>query len=71
VKLYTLGQPRVGNEAFSDYVFATLPDRYVRVTHYNDAVVQVPPVLLKFKHAGNEVWYKSSTYDGAYIECEN
>ncbi len=71
VLLYTLGQPRVGNAIFSDYVYSVLPNRYVRITHHNDVVVQVPPESFGFKHAGNEVWFKSSSYDGNFKECEN
>lgn len=63
ITLYTYGQPRVGNKVFSDLLFKSLSNRYVRVTHYDDTVAHVPPLISFFKHAGNEVWYKSKTYD--------
>jgi predicted lipase len=71
VTLYTYGQPRVGNTAFSDLLFQELTNKYIRVTHYDDTVAHVPPLVSYFKHAGNEVWYKSKNYDGYYIECAN
>ncbi len=46
---YTFGSPRVGNQAFSDYVFSQFPNGlYQRVTHYNDVVPHVAPHFLSF-----------------------
>ena len=71
MSLYTFGQPRTGDGDLADYVFTLLPNNYLRVTHYDDMVAHVPPLLSGFQHAGNEVWYKSSNHDGHYIECAN
>lgn len=48
-KLYTFGQPRVGNLALSNYIGAQFPDAY-RVIHYADMVVHVPPQNLNYNH---------------------
>jgi Lipase (class 3) len=71
VTLYTYGQPRCGNEKFSDLLFSKLDGKYIRVTHYDDTVAHIPPLISYFKHAGNEVWYKSKTYDSYFVECSN
>jgi hypothetical protein len=45
---------------------------YSRVVHFTDPAVDVPPILLGFKHAGNEIWYFSPlSSDLKYIECVN
>jgi Lipase (class 3) len=71
VTLYTYGQPRVGNPAFSDYIFTKLDGSYVRVTHYDDTVAHVPPRVGGFKHAGNELWFKNKAMDSVKQECPN
>lgn len=67
--VYTYGEPRNGNPAWSSYVDSQLPN-YYRVTHYNDGVPQIPPAILDFKHHGTEYWLSqsgtnspSTTYD--------
>jgi len=71
VSLYTYGQPRCGNEKFSNLLFSQLDGHYIRVTHYDDTVAHIPPLISFFKHAGNEVWYKNYNHDGIYMECAN
>ena len=71
VTLYTYGQPRVGNEAFSDYIFSVLNKSYVRVTHYDDTVAHVPPRISGFKHAGTELWFVNKEMDAEKKECIN
>jgi hypothetical protein len=70
---YTFGSPRVGNQAFTDYVFSLYPHGgYQRVTHYDDAAVVVPAMAIGFSHAGDEVWYSSSDFNNlAYTVCRN
>ncbi len=71
-RFYTYGSPRVGNQAFSDYLTQFFQDGlYSRVTHYNDMVPHVPPPLVGYNHAGNEVWYMNYGEDLSYKECEN
>ena len=64
VTLYTFGQPRVGNPEFSNYVFSQLPQSYIRVVNYDDAVAHIPHRVQGYKHAGNEVWYKHKNFNG-------
>jgi len=44
MKLYTFGQPRVGNKQFDGVVKKLIPDAF-RVTHNKDLVVHVPPCI--------------------------
>ena len=71
VTLYTYGQPRVGNEAFSNFIFSILDGSYVRVTHYDDTVAHVPPRITGFKHAGNELWFLNKAMDDNKKEYPN
>lgn len=54
--LYTLGQPRVGNQNFANYLDAQFPN-YYRIVHNTDPVPHVPQSILGFKHGGHEIWY--------------
>lgn len=53
--LITFGEPRVGNQAFSNY-YASVSE-CDRVVHYSDIVPHIPPAALNFYHQGKEVWY--------------
>jgi predicted lipase len=70
INFYTFGSPRMGNQAFTDYVIKMFPEGgYKRVTHYTDVVVQTPPRQMGFNHAGNEIWYYNDAFDGKYKVC--
>lgn len=56
IKLYTFGEPRVGNGAFASFVNSQIPDTF-RVIHYADIVPHLPPVASNYKHTNYEVWY--------------
>lgn len=56
-KLYTYGQPRVGNTAFAAYVFSQVADSF-RVIHYEDIVPHVPTIAMDYRHHNYEVWYQ-------------
>lgn len=71
IYLYTFGQPRVGDKEFSEYIFSLYPNTYKRVVHADDMVAHLPSKSNDFRHAGNEVWYKKSKWDGKWKECEN
>jgi predicted lipase len=61
VNLFTLGQPRVGNQDFSDFVWEQLPTA-TRVVHQNDVVPHLPPrgydliITTQFHHHAREIW---------------
>ena len=55
--LYTYGSPRVGNDAWTDFVTAQ-PGGNFRVTHGSDPVPRVAPVLLAFRHISPEYFIK-------------
>ncbi|RPA98650.1 alpha/beta-hydrolase [Choiromyces venosus 120613-1] len=54
VDLYTFGAPRIGNEQLSSFISKTGTN--FRVTHTNDPVPRLPPVLLGFQHISPEYW---------------
>lgn len=66
--LITFGSPRVGNDAFSNYMFNCEIDS-ARVTHYYDIVPHVPEEFLGYEHITQEVWYDEMNAD--YIECND
>ena len=66
--LITFGSPRVGNDAFSNYMSNCEIDS-TRVTHYYDIVPHVPEEFLGYEHITQEVWYDEMNAD--YIECND
>ncbi|KAJ7473836.1 lipase [Mycena galericulata] len=55
VKLYTFGQPRVGEAKFAKYVEKVLgEDNIFRVVHTRDLVPHVPKI--NYEHFGTEYW---------------
>ncbi|KAJ2014262.1 hypothetical protein GGI13_003951 [Coemansia sp. RSA 455] len=59
LELYTYGQPRVGNAAFSNWL-SSQPFPIFRTVYRGDLVAQVPPMEMGFQHQAQEVWYESS-----------
>jgi hypothetical protein len=57
VQLYTMGQPRVGNDKFAAFMTGFIPNTY-RIIDYADQVPHVPQSILGFKHEGFEIWYQ-------------
>lgn len=53
--IYTIGQPKIGNAAFSDWIEKSFEGRYYRVTQGHDPVVMVP-ILFGYRHAGTLVY---------------
>jgi triacylglycerol lipase len=53
---YTFGQPRIGNEAMATYLTEQGNNR---MTHLNDIVPRLPPILLGFHHSSPEYWITS------------
>jgi hypothetical protein len=55
IDIYTYGSPRVGNRAFVAYVTDQAGAEY-RVTHLDDPVPRLPPVILNYRHTSPEYW---------------
>lgn len=55
-QLYTVGQPRVGNDVLAQFLTSFIPNTF-RIVNYGDQVPHVPQSVLGFKHSGWEVWY--------------
>ncbi|KAI6641452.1 hypothetical protein MCOR08_001161 [Pyricularia oryzae] len=55
IDVYSLGSPRVGNQAFAEYVSAQ-PGSVFRITHVNDPVPRLPPNLMGYYHTDVEYW---------------
>ncbi len=64
--MYNMGSPRVGNREFV-YLFERDSVNH-RITHWNDPVPHLPPLVLGFYHTGDELWYNEK-WDG-YVYCE-
>ena len=60
--LYTMGQPRVGNDKFAAFMTKFIPNTY-RIVNYADQVPHVPQSALGFKHEGLEIWYQRGMKD--------
>ncbi|KFY71565.1 hypothetical protein V499_08225 [Pseudogymnoascus sp. VKM F-103] len=59
--LYTYGSPRVGNGAFASWVSAQ-PGVTARVTHVNDPVPRLPPMLIAgYRHTTPEYWLSNGS----------
>jgi triacylglycerol lipase len=59
--VYTFGQPRAGDAAFSQLYDCKLKSWTWRFVHAEDIVPRVPWLLGHYRHAGHEVFYPSPT----------
>ncbi|OTB06123.1 hypothetical protein M426DRAFT_118614 [Hypoxylon sp. CI-4A] len=75
VDLYTYGSPRVGNAEFADFVTDQAGAEY-RVTHLDDPVPRLPPIVVGYAHTSPEYWLSdgdanTTAYAAADIQvCE-
>ena len=60
--LYTYGQPRIGGATISDYITNQNKGGNFRVTHYDDPVPRLPPLLLGFVHISPEYYIRTGNY---------
>merc|ERR1712173_267778 len=68
-RLYTYGEPRIGNQALADYASSKFQGRHYRVVHHKDPVPHLAPEALGYRHPSIEVYYpKSDT--GNYTVCD-
>jgi len=61
VNVYNYGDPRVGNQVFSDFFADTVPNMW-RVVNEADIVPHLPLKAMGFYHAPTEVWYTDAQY---------
>ncbi|KAI9472397.1 MAG: lipase [Benjaminiella poitrasii] len=60
LSIYTMGGPRIGNQAFANYVIST--GIFVsRSVNGRDVVPHVPPTLNGYIHVGVEAWARTSS----------
>ncbi|KAM0452197.1 hypothetical protein ACHAPV_008777 [Trichoderma viride] len=72
IDIYTYGSPRVGNDVFANFVTAQ-PGGEFRVTHVDDPVPRLPPILFDYRHVSPEFWLStgdSSTIDYTISQIE-
>lgn len=58
------GMPRVGNQAFADYVDANIP--VTRINNRNDFIPVLPHLFLGFRHTQGEIHIQA---DNSWIRC--
>jgi pimeloyl-ACP methyl ester carboxylesterase len=66
VKVISYGMPRVGNQAFADFIDSQLSGRVTHVNNKEDAVPIVPGRFLGFHHPSGEIHIQDS---GAWDAC--
>ncbi len=63
--MYNLAAPRVGSRDFT-MLFESESENH-RITHWSDPVPHLPPLLMGFRHVGDEAWYNEA-WTG-YVYC--
>jgi hypothetical protein len=63
--VFTIGQPRVGNYAFSNWTRSFPFSPIKRLVFENDLVPHLPPHFAGFEHAPREIWI----HDDLSLEC--
>jgi predicted lipase len=66
VKVISYGMPRVGNQAFADFVDSQLSGRVTHVNNREDPIPVVPGMSLGFHHPSGEIHILDS---GAWDAC--
>ncbi|UKZ46165.1 hypothetical protein TrVGV298_000364 [Trichoderma virens] len=65
IDIVTFGSPRVGNDVYANFV-TSQPGNELRVTHVDDPVPRLPPIIFEYRHVSPEFWL--STGDGSTID---
>lgn len=63
VDIYSYGAPRVGNDVVSDYITAQDGPEF-RITHLDDPVSRLPPIIFGYRHTSPEYWLSVSESSG-------
>lgn len=53
--IYTFGAPRVGNDVFANFADGQSGGLF-RMTHIDDPVPRLPPMIFSYRHSGPEYW---------------
>ncbi|EIW67033.1 hypothetical protein TREMEDRAFT_64900 [Tremella mesenterica DSM 1558] len=68
VEAIAFAAPRVGNQAWANYVDSTLGTRAQHLINFNDDVPHVPPRPWHFRQSSGEIWISE---DGkTYVSCD-
>ena len=67
VKFVGYGLPRVGNQAFADYVDANFSGIFTRINHAEDPIPTVPGRFLGYVHASGEDHIEDN---GTWYACQ-
>ncbi|KAH6611422.1 hypothetical protein Trco_001442 [Trichoderma cornu-damae] len=73
VDIYTYGSPRVGNDVFASFVTSQPGGGEFRVTHVDDPVPRLPPIIFDYRHVSPEFWLSTgdaTTRDYAVADVE-
>ncbi|OPB37243.1 extracellular lipase-like protein [Trichoderma guizhouense] len=65
IDVYTFGSPRVGNDVYANFV-TSQPGSEFRVTHFDDPVPRLPPIIFDYRHVSPEFWLSAG--DGSNID---
>lgn len=65
VEVYSYGSPRVGNDKFANFVTGQGAGEY-RVTHTDDPVPRLPPIVFGYRHTTPEYWLTSEATSNNY-----
>lgn len=60
IDIYSYGSPRPGNKEFVAFVTDQAGAEY-RVTHFDDPVPRLPPIILNYRHTSPEYWLSNGT----------
>jgi predicted lipase len=61
VTLYSFGAPRVSSAKLANYI-TSQPGGNYRITHWNDPVPNIPPIILNFAHVSPEYYINRPNY---------
>ena len=65
VDIFSYGAPRVGNGAVSDFITNQEGPEW-RVTHTNDPVPRLPPIIFGYRHTSPEYWLSTTSTGPEY-----
>jgi predicted lipase len=67
-QVYNFGQPRIGNDKYSNFVNIVMDKKIYRITHNKDIVPHTPPRNIGYMHSCKEIFEDKYGY---LIECSS